>query len=145
MAGNVSRKAKAKRQTLSSTAPSCPRPWQLIYVHTERGRLISLRGPEGFITISQQTIIMSLEGQKLHVHTHAHAHTTGLTHKHFMVDIVTHSWLQRGKIKSQAISVSLPLVLVFHLLKTCAGFINLLPLPLFFFSPPHIQQVVYEL
>lgn len=39
----------------------------------ERERLISLRGPEGFITISQQTIIMSLEGRKTHVHTHIHS------------------------------------------------------------------------
>lgn len=58
----VSRKPKAKRQTLCFTALSCPRPWQLIYLQREREGLISLRGPEGFITISQQTIIMSLKG-----------------------------------------------------------------------------------
>lgn len=58
----VSRKPKAKRQKLCFTALSCPRPWQLIYLQRERERLISLRGPEGFITISQQTIIMSLKG-----------------------------------------------------------------------------------
>lgn len=40
----------------------------------ERERLISLRGPEGFITISQQTIIMSLEGWKTHVRACVHTH-----------------------------------------------------------------------
>lgn len=34
-----------------------------------RERLIGLRGPEGFITISQQTIIMSLEGWETHTHS----------------------------------------------------------------------------
>lgn len=44
----------------------------------ERERLISLRGPEGFITLSQQTIMMSLEGWKTHGHAYTNGHTLNI-------------------------------------------------------------------
>ena len=69
--------AKAKGQTELPTALTTD-----LSAHREEERLISLRGPEGFITISQQTIIMSLEGRG-GGDTYA-KHTSSVTHKHFL-------------------------------------------------------------
>lgn len=63
---------------------------------TEWGRLISVKGPEGFITISQQTIVPSLGGEGVEkTHTHTHSNSSSLTH--LMVNIGTHPWVQNIK------------------------------------------------
>lgn len=66
---------------------------------TEWERLISLKGPEGFITISQQTIVLSLEGWE-NTSVCTYTHSSSLTRSHFMRNIVTHPWLQKKKKKS---------------------------------------------